>query len=229
MFAAIDGAVLVHCSVVLDDRGHPAALRRAHGQRQKSAQRMSYQSDPIAFDRGIVPERVDCARDFARPDRKVSVDPGREALSRHRGIARPGRTRLTVVFHEHRVVAGRGQLAALVGETLVSIASVYGAMQQDDRRMRSGRERHAVEILDRFSIRLELSIVNFDRMSLDRVSRNLCGGRSLCGWLAWITDGRWRANDDERTKISAAHASIPGNRGGRDARGLMASCKVARR
>src|SRR5690348_10315091 len=123
---------------------------------------MSYQSDPIALDLGILADRVDCARDLARPDRKVSVDPGGKALSCHRRIARPGRPRLTVVFHEHRVVAGCGQLAALFGETLVSIASVYSAMQQDDRRMRSGRERHAVEILDRLSIGLELSVVNFD-------------------------------------------------------------------
>ncbi len=130
---------------------------------------MSYQRDPIALDLGILAKRVDCARDLARPNRKVSVDPGREALSCHRRIAGPGRPRLTVVFHEHRVVTGRGQLAALIGKTLVSIASLYGAMQQDDRRMRSGRERHAVEILDRLSIGLELSTVNFDRMNLDRV------------------------------------------------------------
>src|SRR6266404_9756305 len=117
---------------------------------------MSYKRDPIALDLGILAERVDCARDLARPDRKVSVDPGGKALSCHRRIARPGRPRLTVVLHEHCVVAGRGQFAAVVGETLISIASVYGAMQQDDRWMRSGRERHAVEIPDRLSIGLEL-------------------------------------------------------------------------
>ena len=127
------------------------------------------QSDPIALDRGILAEHVDCARDLAHPGRKVSIDPGRETLSQHREIARPGRTRLTVVFHEHRVVAGRGQLAAVLGETLVAVASGHGAMEQDDRRMRSGRERHAVEILHWLSTGLELAIMNFDRMNLDRV------------------------------------------------------------
>jgi hypothetical protein len=37
-------------------------------------------------------------------------------------------------------------------------------MQQDDRRMRSGLGRQAVEILDRLSIRLEFAVMNFNRI-----------------------------------------------------------------
>jgi hypothetical protein len=79
-------------------------------------------------------------------------------------------------------------------------------MKQDDRRMRSRRERHAVEILDRLSIRLELSMLNFNSMNFDRAGWSMCRRRNLRGWLGGIAvggrgaDRRCKAEEKRKTK-----------------------------